>query len=208
MKLDVLDLKGNKVETLELSKEVFGGRPNLELLAQYVRVYRANQRQGTSSTKTRAEVSGTGKKPWKQKGTGRARVSASRIPLWRHGGISHGPKPRDWSLDMPKKMKQLALVHAITKYLNDNNVKVLSALTLEAPKTKTISELKSTLELKGKTLLVTKNTTSTVLKSTQNLKNVTVSNVKTLNAYDVLSASNVLFIKDAMELIKGKYENK
>lgn len=208
MKLDVLDLQGNKVETIEVSKEVFGAKPNLDLIAQYVRVYLANQRQGTSSTKTRAEVSGSGKKPWKQKGTGRARVSASRIPLWRHGGISHGPKPKDWSLNMPKKMKQLALIHSISKYINADAVRILSEVKLDTPKTKTMSDLRKALGIKGKTLLVTKSTNTSVLKSTRNIKGFEVSDVKTLNAYSILSSKNVLFVKDAVEALKARYETK
>ena len=114
MKLDVFDIKAKKVEQVELSDEVFGRKPNLDLLTQYVRVFLSNRRQGTSSTKTRGEVSGGGKKPWKQKGLGRARHGSSRSPLWRKGGITHGPKPKSWILSLPKKMVRALVLSALS----------------------------------------------------------------------------------------------
>src|SRR5690348_14134484 len=119
MKLEMYDIKSKKAQDITLNKDVFGIEPKLQVLSQYIRVYLANQRQGTSSTKTRGEVSGSGIKPWAQKGTGRARVGSKRTPLWRHGGIVFGPKPKDWSLDITKELKNTALLTAISGKVSD-----------------------------------------------------------------------------------------
>lgn len=123
MKIDILDRTGKSIDKATLSKDVFGIEPRTALLNQYIRVVRMNQRQGTSSTKTRGEVSGGGRKPHKQKGTGRARAGSTRGPLWRHGGIAHGPKPKSWSLNFPKKMRRLAMLSALSiKAGNDQKI--------------------------------------------------------------------------------------
>lgn len=208
MKIDVFDINGKSVEQLTLSKEVFGIEPNKEVMAQYLRVYNANQRQGTSSTKTRGEVEGTGKKPWKQKGTGRARVGSSRTPLWRHGGITHGPKPKDWSLDLPKKIKKLAIVSSLSAKFASHNLKIVNKIDLEKPKTKEISTMLKALGVAGKTLLIMDARSESLLKSSANIKNLNTALVSNLNAYELLNAKNVLFLKDAILKVQEKYEAK
>jgi len=205
MKAEVLDNKGIKIEDITLSNDVFGVKPKANLIAHYVKVYLSNNRQGTSSTKTRAEVSGGGKKPWKQKGTGRARVGSSRNPLWRHGGISHGPKPKDWTLSMPKKMKRLATVMALSSKALSNNLKILSEIKLKKEKTSEVKNLLSTLKLDGKTLIVTGVKNDLLLKSVSNLKNVDLSFVGTLNAFEILKSKNLVLVKDAVKSLEKKY---
>ncbi|HLB51681.1 MAG TPA: 50S ribosomal protein L4 [Patescibacteria group bacterium] len=205
MKSQVLDNKGIKIEDIILSDDVFGVKPKADLIAQYVRVYLSNNRQGTSSAKTRAEVSGGGKKPWKQKGTGRARVGSSRNPLWRHGGISHGPKPKDWTLYMPKKMKRLATVMALSSKALSENLKILSEINLNKIKTKNIKDLLDTLKLSGRTLIVTEKKNDNILKSVSNLKYVDLSFVGTLNAYEILKSKNLVILKDAVKNLEKKY---
>ncbi|EKE00145.1 MAG: hypothetical protein ACD_22C00084G0003 [uncultured bacterium] len=208
-KIDVFDIKGNSVEQMSLSKEVFGIEPNEEALKQYIRVYQNNQRQGTSSTKTRGEVSGGGIKPWKQKGTGRARVGSSRNPIWRHGGISHGPKPKDWSLKLPKQVKRLAILSALSMVATtENKMKVLDKLELKTPKTKTICEMLKKLDLGYKTLIVLGSVNENVMKSIRNIENVSFVNADSLNAYEVMNARKVLFLKDAVKSLEKKYETK
>ena len=138
MKITVTDEKGKKIEDIELDKVVFGQEPNDDLLLQYLHIYKSNQRQGTSSAKTRSEVSGGGKKPWKQKGTGRARAGSIRSPIWRHGGVAHGPKPKSWNLKMPKKMKKRAMQCALTSKYNMVYIKLRKTLFNLNPATKEV----------------------------------------------------------------------
>lgn len=206
MKINVLDKNGKTVEEMSLSKEVFGVVPNKPLLAQYIRVFRANQRQGTSSIKTRGEVSGGGKKPWKQKGTGRARVGSSRNPLWVHGGISHGPKPKDWGLKLPKKMRRAAIVSALSSKQLLSKITILDNLELKETKTKLLSNILDNLKLFGSVVLILDKKNDLVKKSAGNLNNLNLSLVENLNAYDILSANNVLFLKDAVLNLEKKYK--
>ena len=205
MKSQVFDYKGAKIEDITLSDDIFGVKPKADLIANYVRVYLSNNRQGTSSTKTRAEVSGGGKKPWKQKGTGRARVGSTRNPLWRHGGISHGPKPKDWSLMMPKKMKKLATVMALSSKALSDNLIILSEINLKNSKTKEVKNLLDSLKLSGRTLIVTDMKDDSLLRSISNLKNVDLSFVGTLNAYEILKSKNLVMLKDAVKSLENKY---
>ena len=123
MNVNVLNLQGEITEQINIDDKVFGIKPNDKVTSLYLRVYQANQRQGTSSTKDRSEVSGGGKKPWKQKGSGKARVGSTRSPLWRHGGVTHGPKPKSWNLDLPKKIKRLATLSALSsKFINNSAI--------------------------------------------------------------------------------------
>jgi len=204
MNLDVLDKQGNTLEQLTLNKDIFGVKPNKTLVAQYVRVYLANQRQGTSSTKTRGEVSGGGIKPWRQKGTGRARVGSSRNPIWVHGGVSHGPKPKSWSLRMPQKMKRAALLSVLTSKLLANQIKILNKIETQQPKTKDMTELLTNLKLTGKTLIILDSKNDSVRKSAENIKNVTTTLADVLNAYEVLKAKNIIFEKAAVLKLEEK----
>lgn len=205
MKIDVFDKKGKSVEKMELDKNVFGVEPNQTLLSQYVRVFRANQRQGTSSTKERSEVRGGGRKPWRQKGTGRARHGSIRSPLWVGGGIAHGPRPKSWNLSLPKRMKRAAIVSALSLKQSKNQVKVLKNLTMKEPKTKEVVEILKNLKLRGKTLLVLDKNDANIVKSARNIEKLSVSLGENLNGYDLISNQDVLFLKDAVIKLQEKY---
>lgn len=206
MKIDVVNIKNQKVEQINIDDSVFGIEPNDTVLAQYVRVFTNNQRQGTSSTKDRSEVSGGGKKPWKQKGTGRARVGSSRNPLWVGGGVSHGPTPKSWNLNLSKNLKKLAIKSALSYKFKTNKALVLNNFELTKPSTKDMAKIKDTLNL-NKALIVTKNTDNNVVKSASNLKSLKVTRHDMLNAFDLLNYTNVLFTKDAILEISNKYTN-
>ena len=208
MKIDVFDKTGKSVEKMELSESVFGVEPNEALLSQYLRILDSNQRQGTSATKTRSEVSGGGRKPWRQKGTGRARHGSIRSPIWVGGGISHGPQPKDWSLTFPKKMKRQAVVSALSLKQENKQLKVLNDLSFKKPKTKEMVEILENLKLRGKTLLVVTKSDENILKSTRNIAGLTVSLSENLNGYDLLKNANVLFVKDAIGKVQDKYNSK
>lgn len=207
-KLDVKNLKGEVVSTLNLPENIFGKESNSDLIAQYVRVYLTNQRVGNASTKTRGEVSGSGIKPFKQKGTGNARRGSLRTPLARKGGITFGPKPRDFRLEMPKKMRVGALLNILSSRYSTNNIIALNNFGTDL-KTKSVSEVLNNLELLGsKTLIITADRDDNVLKSARNIDRVSVKMVKNLNAYDVISNKNILFLEDSLKALEEKYENK
>ena len=206
MKLEVFDIKGKKIEDIEVSSRVFGVKPNITAVAQYIRAYLSNQRQGTSSTKNRGEVSGGGKKPWKQKGTGRARAGSTRGPIWRHGGVSHGPKPKSWYLNIPKKIKRLALFSALSSKYSDNKIKVLESLKLEKPKTKEVVQIIDALGLNDKLLIVFDHKDERNFKSTRNISGVTTALVDNLNAFEIMKSRNVLFLKEGIKILESKYE--
>lgn len=206
MKIDILDTKGKVLEQLELAKEIFGVTPNEDLVAQYVRVYNNNQRQGTSSTKTRGDVSGGGKKPWRQKGTGRARVGSSRNPIWRHGGVSHGPQPRSWARKMTKKMRQGALASVLSSKMNSKAISVISELKLKEPNTKNFEKImQDTKTISRRTLFVLDNNDMTIRRSVSNIKNASTALVSNLNAYEALLAHKIVFIKSSLDVLNEKY---
>lgn len=207
MKIDVLNIKGEKVDQLTLNDEIFGATPNEDVLAQYLRVYTNNQRQGTAASKDRSEVSGGGKKPWKQKGTGRARVGSNRSPLWRHGGVTHGPQPKSWNLDLNKKMKRIAIVSALSSKFANNNAIVLDALTFEAPKTKSMVEMINNVKAEKPLVILNTNDVNTI-KSGSNIKNLKITQASMLNAYDVLNAKTLIFVKDAILGLQDKFLGK
>jgi len=208
LKLDIKNLKGEVISSLDLSKNIFGRELNSDLVAQYVRVYLTNQRVGNASTKTRGEVSGSGIKPFKQKGTGNARRGSLRTPLARKGGITFGPKPKDFRLEMPKKMRIGALLNVLSSRFASNNLFAINNFGSDF-KTKSVSEILNNLELLGsKTLIVTADRDLNVLKSARNIDRVSVKMVKNLNAYDVISNKNVLFMEDSLKAIEEKYETK
>lgn len=208
MKVNVLDQKGKAVEEITLNKDVFGQKPNPALLTQYIRVYTSNQRQGTSSTKTRGEVSGGGKKPFKQKHTGRARAGSTRGPIWRHGGISHGPKPRDWALSFPKKMRKLALALALSAKYTGQEISIVKDLTFKEAKTQSLAGLLTTLKLPTKTLIISAGTNKNLVLAGNNINGLQTAEVANVNAYQVLKAKNVLFEQDALKAIEKKYSAK
>ncbi len=204
MKVNVLSIKGKIVEELDLQDSVFSVKPNKEVLTQYLRIFSINQRQGNSSTKTRGEVSGGGKKPWKQKGTGRARQGSTRGPHWRHGGVAHGPKPKDWFLKFPKKMRRLAFLSALAL----KPFYVVESIKLDKPKTAEIQTVLINLKLAGKTLLVLDKNNNSVVLGARNIANLDTAFYGTLNPFQLMNAKNVVFVKDALLNLQGKYETK
>jgi large subunit ribosomal protein L4 len=207
-KLDIKNLKGEVVNSLNISKKLFGKEANSDLIAQYVRVYLTNQRVGNASTKTRGEVSGSGIKPFKQKGTGNARRGSLRTPLARKGGITFGPKPKDFRLEMPKKMRVSALLNVLSSRFTSNNIFALDNFGSDL-KTKSVSDTLKNLELLGtKTLIITADKDENVLKSARNIDRVSVKMIKNLNAYDVISNKNILFLEESLKALEDKYENK
>jgi len=209
MILDILKKDGSKVEEINVSEYIFGKELNTDLVAQYVRVYLTNQRVGNAHTKTRGEVSGAGKKPWKQKGTGRARVGSIRSPLWVKGGITHGPRAKMFRLELPKKMRVGALLNVLSSRFNSNNIKVVDSFDLYELKTKNFESLLTNLNLNGsKVLVIIDGKNDNIIKSARNLDRVSVKMLSNLNAYDVLNNSNLLFDKESFTALERKYETK
>src|SRR4029450_3422427 len=182
----VRNLKNEEVGEVELSEAVFGAPLNEPLIHAAVRNYLANARQGTSATKTRGDVSGAGRKLWKQKGTGRARIASLRSPLWKGGGNAHGPQPRDWSYTMPKKMRHGALRSALSERVREGNVVVVDGWKLDKPKTKELVSSLGKLGLEGKTLIVDSLENENLLLSVRNIRRAKVVNSFALNIYDLL----------------------
>ncbi len=203
--ITVYDMTGKQTGTMELSADVFGIQPNATVLHSAVVNYLANQRQGTQSTKTRTEVSGGGKKPWKQKGTGHARQGSTRAPQWTHGGIALGPKPRSYRFVLPKKMRRLAIKSAFSSKVAADEMVVLDSLTLDEIKTKTIVTMLSALGADKKVLLVLPEKNDKVVLSSRNIPGVKTALVNTLNVYDILNADKFIVVKDAVAQIEEVY---
>ena len=201
----VFDVNGNKVSELALNENIFSIEPNVSAMHLMVKAYLANQRQGTQSTLTRSEVSGGGKKPWRQKGSGRARQGSTRSPQWYHGGIAHGPKPRSYGLDVNKKVKRLAMKSALSSKVLDGEMIVLDALKLDAIKTKEIVKVLAALETGKKTLIVLPEKDDIIYRSARNIAGVKVSLVNTLNVYDILNCNSMIVLKDAVAKIEEVY---
>jgi large subunit ribosomal protein L4 len=195
---DVVNPQNEKVDEVVLSEAVFGVPVKGHLLHEAVRWQRARQRRGTASTKGRSEVSGGGRKPWRQKGTGRARAGSNRSPLWRHGGISHGPKPRDWSFRFPKALRRDALRTALSTKIAAREVRILEDLTMDRPSTKTFQSLLKGLGITGKVLVVISQREEAVEKSARNLPRVKVLLAQGVNVSDVLNADVILFTREAL----------
>ena len=204
-KVSVFDMAGKSVGEMELSEGVFGIEPNKHVMHLAVVNYLANQRQGTQSALTRAEVSGGGKKPWRQKGTGRARQGSTRAPQWRHGGIVFAPKPRDYRLSMNKKVRRLAMKSAFSSKVQDNEFVVVDSIALEEIKTKTVVDMLSKLEAGKKALIVMPEKDEKVIKSARNIPGVKTALVNTLNTYDILNADKFIVVKDAVAQIEEVY---
>ena len=204
-KISVFDMTGKQVSETELNDAVFGITPNEAVMHAMVVNYLANQRQGTQSTLTRTEVSGGGRKPWRQKGTGHARQGSTRAPQWVHGGIALGPKPRDYRYSLNKKVKRLAMKSALSAKVLDNNMIVLDALTLDSYKTKTVVEMLKALGVEGKALIVTAEADNKVIKSAANIPGVKTAAVNTLNVYDILNYDKFIVVKNAVGKIEEVY---
>ena len=195
-KVDIKKSDGAKSGTVELDEDIFGIEPNVAVMHQVVNAQLATKRSGTHSTKTRAEVRGGGAKPWKQKGTGRARAGSSRIPHWRGGGIALGPKPRDYSQRTPKKMKRLALRSALSDRASSNSVYVVDAWEFETPSTKAAKTALEAIGAEGKVLIITDIQDENTEKSFRNLSNVNVLSSDQLNVFDILVSDSIVFTKN------------
>ena len=203
--VSVFDMNGKKVSDLALAESVFGIEPNTYAMHLCVVNYLANQRQGTQSTRTRSEVSGGGKKPWKQKGTGRARQGSTRAPQWTHGGIAHGPKPREYGFSINKKVRRLAMKSAFSSKVAAEELVVLDNLKLDAIKTKEVVKVLTALETGKKVLLVLPENNDVLYRSARNIAGVKVSTVNTLNVYDILNCDTMLVLKDSVAKIEEVY---
>lgn len=184
---------------------IFNLPENEALLGQYVRVYTFNQRASIAKTKTRGEVKGSGRKPWKQKHTGRARVGSIRNPVWRHGGVAHGPVPRDWSLNIPQKMRTLAFSTILSKKLRSGSVYQVDKVDVREGKTKEAVSMLKSWGLVGRTLTVLGESNERLAKACRNLKNMQVVEYKYLNAYQLLENTNIVFEKSVLDKLKEKY---
>ena len=201
----VYDMNGQPVSDLELNDAVFGIEPNAVVMHAAVVNYLANQRQGTQSTLTRTEVSGGGKKPWRQKGTGHARQGSTRSPQWRHGGVALGPKPRSYSYSLNKKVKRLALLSALSSKVAENEMVVVDAIKTDEFKTKTIVNMLNALNVEGKALIVLDTNDKKVIKSAANIPGVKTTQYNTLNVYDILNYNKFIVVKDAVAKIEEVY---
>lgn len=204
-KIQVLDIKGEKVDEMQLSDAIFGIEPNKVLLHEMVVNYLANRRQGTQSALTRAEVTGGGRKPWRQKGTGHARQGSIRAPQWRHGGVVFAPKPRDYSFTVNKKERRLAMKSAFSSKALSNNIIILDKLNLEDYKTKEIVSMLSAINASKKALLVLPEMDQKVICSARNIKGVKTAQVNTLNVYDILNYDSLIIVRDAVSKIEEVY---
>ena len=201
-KFDVLDMNGKKVSTVELSDAVFGITPNEKVMHAAVVNFLANQRQGTQSTKTRSEVSGGGRKPWRQKGTGRARQGSIRSPQWTHGGIALGPKPRDYSYRLNKKVKRLAMVSALSAKAQAGEMVVIDKIEAAEYKTKTVAAMLKAVDATKKALIVTPAVDEKLVKSAANLAGVSTTVVGQINTYAVLNGGKLVISADAAKKLE------
>jgi len=201
----VMDMAGKKVEEMTLSDAVFGIEPNAAVMHMAVVAYLANQRSGTQSTLTRSEVTGGGKKPWRQKGTGHARQGSIRAPQWTHGGIALGPKPRTYGISINKKVRRLAMKSALSSKVAAEEMMVVNKVELEDIKTKAVVEMLTKLKAAKKTLIVTADKDEKIYKSARNIAGVKVVTVNTLCVYDILNCDSFVVLKDAAKKIEEVY---
>ena len=204
-KVTVYNMSGASVGEIELSDAVFGIEPNQVAVHAVVKNYLANQRQGTQSTLTRAEVSGGGRKPWRQKGTGHARQGSIRAPQWYHGGIALGPKPRDYGFTLNKKERKLAIKSALSSKVVDNAVIVLDSMAVDSFKTKVVVNCLNAIGAGKKTLIVLPEMNKFAIKSAANIPGTKTAQVNTINTYDILNADTVVIVKDAVKKIEEVY---
>ena len=203
--ISVVDMEGKKVGTVDLSDSIFGIEPNAAVMHQVVLSYLAAQRQGTQSALTRAEVSGGGKKPWRQKGTGRARQGSTRAPQWTHGGVVFAPKPRDYRFTINKKERRLALKSALSVKAAESDIIVVDSIKTDEYKTKNIVAMLGAIGADKKALIVLPEVDSKVIKSANNIPGVKTAQVNTINVYDILNADKLIIAKDAVSKIEEVY---
>ena len=198
-------MAGKKVGTIDLSDAIFGIEPNEAVMHHMVVNYLANQRQGTQSALTRSEVSGGGKKPWRQKGTGRARQGSTRAPQWTHGGVAFAPKPRSYRFTVNKKVRRLAMKSALSAKCAAEEIIVLDSLAMTEFKTKTVADMLAAVGAQKKTLIVLPEVNNFVIKSANNIAGVKTAQVNTINVYDILNADKLVIVKDAVAKIEEVY---
>ena len=203
--VNVLNMAGEKVGEVELNAAIFGIEPNQAVMHDVVKNHLANCRQGTQSALTRAEVSGGGKKPWRQKGTGRARQGSTRSPQWTHGGVALGPKPRTYGISINKKVRRLAMKSALSSKVAAEEMMVVNKVELEDIKTKAVVEMLTKLKAAKKTLIVTADKDEKIYKSARNIAGVKVVTVNTLCVYDILNCDSFVVLKDAAKKIEEVY---
>ena len=201
-KVTVLDMAGKEVSKIDLSDAVFGIEPNKAVMHDMVKNYLANQRQGTQSALTRAEVSGGGKKPWRQKGTGRARQGSTRAPQWRGGGVVFGPTPRSYKFKLNRKVRRLALKSALSSKVQDNEFTAIDGISFEAPKTKQMVKVLENLNASVKTLIVVDEITLNVEKSASNIPGVKLLDAKHVNVYDILNSDKLIMTEAAIKAVE------
>ena len=204
-KIDVYNMQGKKVSDIELNENIFGIKPNEKVVHTALVNYMANQRQGTANTKTRAEVSGGVRKPWKQKGTGRARQGSIRAPQWFKGGIALGPKPRDYRYTINKKERRLAIKSVLSSKVLENNLVVVDKLELDEIKTKNMVNVLENLKVEGKTLIILPEKNLNVQKSAKNIEGVKTGLVNTINVYDLLKYNKLILTVDSVKSLEEVY---
>ena len=204
-KVDVYNMQGKKVSDVELNEAVFGIEPNENIVHSVLVNYLANQRQGTQSTKTRAEVRGGGRKPWRQKGTGRARQGSIRAPQWIKGGIALGPKPRSYSYRINKKEKQLAIKSLLSAKVLDNELTVVDKLEVKEPKTSVMVKALTSLKVEGKTLIILAEKNENVLLSSRNIEGVKTIELNTINVFDLLNCNKLVLPLDTVKKLEEVY---
>lgn len=204
-KVAVYNMDGNQVSEMELNENTFGANINVEAMHQVVKMLLANRRQGTQSSLTRAEVRGGGIKPWRQKGTGRARHGSIRSPQWRHGGVVFAPKPRSYRYSVPKKIKRIAMKSALSSKVVDNEIIVIDELNFAAPKTKQAVAMLDSLNAGNKILIVLAEKNENVERSARNIEGVKMTLVNTLNVYDILNCDKFVITKEAAEKVMEVY---
>lgn len=203
-KVALYDIKGAQIGEVELSEETFAAPVNTAVMHEVVRAHLANQRQGTQSALTRAEVRGGGIKPWKQKGTGRARQGSTRSPQWRHGGVVFAPKPRDYRISVNKKVKRLAMKSALTAKVNENELIVFDALDIAAPKTKEMIKVLKAVDV-DKALIVLSGKDEIVERAAHNIPGIKTTLVSTLNVYEILKYEKLILTQDALKMVEEVY---
>lgn len=204
-KVNVVNMLGEQVEEIELSENIFGVEINQHVVYEVVKNQLANKRQGTQSTKTRAEVRGGGRKPWRQKGTGRARAGSSRSPIWTGGGVIFAPKPRDYSYKVPKKVRRLALKSVLTSKVEMGEMIVVDKIDFDQPKTKEMANFLARINADKKALIVMDEKNVNVIKSANNIPNLQTALVNTINVYDILKYNSFIITKEALKKVEEVY---
>lgn len=204
-KLNILNINGQNVGEIELVDSIFNVEVNEHVLYEVVKNQLANKRQGTQSAKTRAEVRGGGRKPWKQKGTGRARQGSTRAVQWIGGGVAFAPKPRDYSYTLPKKVRRLAIKSALSAKVQNGEMIVLDSINMEAPKTKEFTQILKNVNSAKKALIVTAENNDNVIKSARNIEGVATATVNTINVYDILKYDSFIITTDAVKKVEEVY---